>query len=425
MKTPAPLTAYAQELEAFYKARFPALAPLAAPCFLNTIETTMQSLPNGRTFVITGDIPAMWLRDSSAQVRNYLAFSREDIGLRALLKGVIAMQAYSVLLDPYANAFNAEANKQGFHDHSEHNDSVWERKYEVDSLCAPILLADQYARASRSDDVFDDTFHRMLVRIAQVFRREQHHEASPYSFERDDCPPSDTLSNGGKGVPVGYTGMTWSGFRPSDDACSYGYLIPSNMMAVVALRSAASMAAQRYGDEKLAEECNSLAAEIDDGIHRFGVVTHPTYGEIYCYETDGLGRYLLMDDANAPSLLSAPYLGYCAADDPLYLRTRRYVLSSDNPYYHKGQYAEGVGSPHTPDGYIWHIGIIMQALTSTNPEEIVRCLGMLARTHDGTNRMHEALDPDAPFRYTRPWFAWANTLLASLLIKLKEDGFFA
>ena len=425
MKTPASLTAYAQELTAFYKDKFPALAPLAASCFLNTIETTTRPLPGGRTFVITGDIPAMWLRDSSAQVRNYLAFSREDADLRALLKGVIAMQVQSVLLDPYANAFNAEANKQGFHDHTEQNDSVWERKYEVDSLCAPILLADQYARATGSVDVFDGDFHRMLARIVQVFRSEQRHEVSPYTFEREDCPPSDTLPNQGKGTPVGYTGMTWSGFRPSDDACVYGYLIPANMMAVVALRKADDIALRHYGDKQLAGDCNALAAEIDEGIHRYGIVTHPIYGEIYCYETDGLGHWLLMDDANTPSLLSAPYLGYCAANDPLYLRTRRYVLSVDNPYYHNGKYAQGVGSPHTPDGYIWHIGIIMQALTSTDPKEVLRCLTMLTRTHDSTNAMHEAFDPDDPSRYTRPWFAWANTLLASLLIKLKEDGFFA
>ena len=425
MKIPVSLTAYAQELTAFYRARYPALAPLADVCFLNTAQTTLQPLPDGRTFVITGDIPAMWLRDSSAQVRNYLAFSREDADLRAWLKGVIAMQARCVLLDPYANAFNAEANQQGFNDRTEQNDSVWERKYEVDSLCAPILLASEYARATGDASIFDDDFHRMLVRITQVFRCEQHHEDSPYTFERDDCPPSDTLTNRGKGTPVGYTGMTWSGFRPSDDACAYGYLIPSNMMAVVALRSAAAMAAQRFGDGKLALECNALAAEIDEGIRRYGIVTHPTYGEIYSYETDGLGHWLLMDDANAPSLLAAPYIGYCAADDPLYLRTRRFVLSADNPYYHQGSYAKGVGSPHTPEGYIWHIGIVMQALTSTDSEEVLHCLSMLAHTHDGTCFMHEAFDPNNPSRYTRPWFAWANTLLASLLIKLKEDGFFA
>lgn len=425
MITPATLTAYAQELAAFYQTHFPALAPLAASCFLNTIETTVQPLPGGRTFVITGDIPAMWLRDSSAQVLNYLAFARGDADLRALLKGVLAMQARSVLLDPYANAFNAEANKQGFHDRTEQNDSVWERKYEVDSLCAPVLLAAQYLRATDDTDIFTDDFHRMLARIVQVFRREQRHETSSYTFERENCPPSDTLPNQGKGTPVGYTGMTWSGFRPSDDACVYGYLIPANMMAVVALRNAADMALRHYGDKPLAGDCDALAAEIDEGIRRYGIVSHPTYGEIYAYETDGLGHCLLMDDANAPSLLSAPYLGYCAVDDPLYLRTRRFVLSTDNPYYHRGSYAQGVGSPHTPDGFIWHIGIIMQALTSTDREEVLRCLSMLARTHDGAMAMHEAFDPDDPSRYTRPWFAWANTLLASLLIRLKEDGFFA
>ena len=424
MKTPAVLTACADALEAYYQTKYPALAPLAAPCFLNTIETTVQRLPDVRSFVITGDIPAMWLRDSSAQVRNYLPFAREDAELRALLEGVIATQARDVLLDPYANAFNAEANGRGFRDRTERNDSVWERKYEVDSLCAPILLAAQYVAATGFATIFDETLHQMLARIAGVFRLEQRHERSPYTFERFDCPPSDTLPFGGRGAPVGYTGMTWSGFRPSDDACRYGYLIPANMMAVVAMRAAAAMARERYADEALAAECRSLADEIDAGIRRCGVVNDPTYGEIYAYEVNGLGRSLLMDDANAPSLLSAPYLGYCATDDPLYLRTRRFVLSAGNPFYREGRRASGVGSPHTPEGYIWHIGIIMQALTSTSRNEILACLGMLAATHDGTNRMHEAFDPDEPSVYTRPWFAWANTLLASLLLKLKEERFF-
>lgn len=424
MITPKALIAYAQSLEAYYSEHFPALAPLASPCFLNTIQTTVQTLPDGGTFVITGDIPAMWLRDSSAQVRNYLPFAREDEQLRAVLEGVMAKQARDVLIDPYANAFNAAANGHGFRDRTERNDHVWERKYEVDSLCAPILLAEQYERVTGFVSVFDETFRRMLARVAEVFRLEQRHDNSPYFFERKGCVASDTLPFGGKGTPVGYTGMTWSGFRPSDDACRYGYLIPANMMAVVAMRAAASLAHRHYRDEALAAECHALADEIDEGIRRYGVIEHPAHGRIYAYETDGLGQYNLMDDANAPSLLSAPYLGYCTPEDPLYLRTRGFVLSRDNPYYQVGRAAAGIGSPHTPKGYVWHIGIILQALTSQSREEVLYCLDMLSRTHDGTNQMHEAFDSNEPSRYTRPWFAWANTLLASLMIQLKDEAFF-
>lgn len=421
---PQILTDYAQHLTDYYAKHFPSLAPFAASCFLNTVETTVQTLPTGETFVITGDIPAMWLRDSSAQVRNYLPFAAHDSEVRAMLEGVIAKQAHDVLTDAYANAFNAEANGRGFRDHTEHNDCVWERKYEVDSLCAPIFLLRDYTAATNFTNVFDENVHRMLTRIAEVFTLEQHHERSAYTFERDDCVPSDTLPNSGKGSPVAPTGMTWSGFRPSDDACQYGYLLPSNIMAVVAMECAAEWADTFYHDAALADRCRALSSEIREGIRRFGLAQHPEFGEIYCYETDGLGHQLLMDDANAPSLLSLPYLGFCDASDARYQRTRRFVLSTANPFYHEGCAATGVGSPHTPDGFVWHIGIIMQALTSTSRDEITACLHMLASTHAGTFRMHEAFDPNNPSDFTRPWFAWANTLLASLMIKLMDEGFF-
>ena len=172
MKTPECLLRYADRLERYYAKHYPALAPLAKPCFLSTIQTTVEPLPGGETFVITGDIPAMWLRDSSAQVKNYLPFAKEDAEVRALLRGVIATQAKDVLLDAYANAFNREANGRGFQDKTERNPAVWERKYEVDSLCAPILLAETYEQATGDDAIFTDAFHAMLQRIAEVFRLE-------------------------------------------------------------------------------------------------------------------------------------------------------------------------------------------------------------------------------------------------------------
>lgn len=422
MKTPECLLAYAEELEQYYARHYPPLAPLAKPCFLSTVQTTMEPLSGGETFVITGDIPAMWLRDSSAQVKNYLPFAAKDEQVRSLLRGVIATQVKDVLIDAYANAFNRETNGKGFQDKTERNPAVWERKYEVDSLCAPILLAQQYEDASGDTAIYTEAFHRMLRRIAEVFRLEQHHERSPYSFERENCPPSDTLP-GGRGTPVGFTGMTWSGFRPSDDRCEYGYFIPANMMAVVAMNAAARMAEGQFADKALADECRALAAELDEGIRRFGITEREGFGSIYCYETDGLGHCLFMDDANSPSLLSAPYFGYCDRHDDLYQRTRKFVLSPANPYFVKGTCAEGVGSPHTPKGYVWHIGITMQALTSTSREEILHCLALLSSTHNGCNLMHESFDPNDPSQFTRADFAWANTLLASLMIQLKNDGF--
>ncbi len=409
----------AGELEAAVREKFPALAPLARQCFLNTIETTVTRLEDGSYFVITGDIPAMWLRDSAAQLRPYVKYAKEDSGLRDILRSVLQKYAFYINLDPYANAFNSRP-QPGYSEHdysSFHTPWVWERKYEVDSLCAPLYLAHQYYEATGDTSIFTEEFRLMIHRIADTFSTEQRHERSPYWFVREQCPPSDTLPMAGHGRPVNVTGMTWSGFRPSDDACKFGYLIPSNMMAVVALGYAVELLQAGYEDKVLEERCRGLAADIQDGIETYGVCDHPKYGKIYAYETDGFGNYNLMDDANSPSLLSIPYLGYKPAEDPIYQNTRRFVLSQENPYYYVGQAAQGIGSPHTPPRYIWHISLVMQILTSTDEAEKQQCLEMLSRTHAGTNFMHEGFDADDPTKFTRPWFAWANTLFAQMLEK--------
>lgn len=424
MKVPEILVKRAQTLEDYYKDKYPALAPLVSQCFLNTMETTVKELEDGSYFVITGDIPAMWLRDSAAQVRPYVKFAKEDAELQKILEGVIAKQAYLVCIDPYANAFNESANGAGAKDETLLNDHVWERKYEVDSLCAPIYLGYLYWKTTGIDRIFTETYHDMLTAIVETFTVEQDHKKSDYSFRRYDCVKTDTLPCKGKGRPVNVTGMTWSGFRPSDDSCTFGYLVPANMMAVKAMEYAREICLDCYQDEALAEKCGELMEEIQDGIMEYALVEHPKYGKIYAYETDGFGNYKLMDDANSPSLLAMPYLDFCDSQDALYRNTRRFLLSPDNPYYYEGKIAKGMGSPHTPAGYVWHIGIVMQALTSTDRQEILDCLEMLSRTHAGTNYMHEGFDPDDPQQYTRPWFAWANTLFAELMVNLMEEGFF-
>ena len=420
----AVLSDYAKVLSSYYKKHFPALFPLTENAFLNTIQTTVQPQKDGTTFVITGDIPAMWLRDSSAQLVNYIPFAKDSPEVRTILEGAMEKQARLICLDPYANAFNAAPNGNGFQDETQRNPNVWERKFEVDSLCAPLFLLHEYWKRTRFSTVFSDTVHEMIRCVAATFLREQRHETSEYSFQRLNCPETDTLPCHGRGTPVSYTGMVWSGFRPSDDRCEYGYLIPANMMAVQALKKAAEIASVIYRDASLAETCIRLAGEIENGILKYGIVDTPDFGKILAYETDGFGHYLLMDDANSPSLLSLPYLGAVLPSDPLYQNTRKFILSGSNPYYYEGACARGIGSPHTPRGYVWHIAIIMQALTSTEPAEILQCLSMLADTTAGTNFMHESFDPDCPQKYTRPWFAWANTLLAQLQIKLMQESFF-
>jgi len=327
-------------------------------------------------------------------------------------------QAAYMCIDPYANAFNREPTGHGHHgDRPTPDPWVWERKFELDSLCYPIQLCYDYWQATHDETAFNDTIHQMLHTILDVMRIEQRHEQySTYLFERDDrLLPTDTLQCGGRGTPTVYTGMVWSGFRPSDDACTFGFLIPANMFAVVVLGHVVEFARTLYRDAGLEAKAHALRDEIERGIQAHGVIDHPRYGRLYAYETDGRGHHLLMDDANVPSLLSMPYLGYRPASDELYQNTRRFVLSHDNPYYCEGVSARGVGSPHTPPGYIWPIALAMQGLTSLDKAEQDEILDMLVTTTAGTDAMHESFDPNDPCQFTRPWFAWANSLFAAFV----------
>lgn len=398
----------------------PATARQFARCFPNTYLTTMRRLPDGTTFVITGDIPAMWLRDSAAQVRPYLIPAATDPELAELLVGVVRRQVRYILEDPYANAFNEAPNGRGHRRDRVKvalSPWVWERKYEVDSLCYPVQLAYLLWRATGRTDHLDDEFRRAVGPILALWRREQRHEAeSRYRFRRPFRWRSDTLARRGRGSPTATTGMTWSGFRPSDDACRYGYLVPANGFATVVLGYVAEIAAGVLGDAGLAADARGLATEIDAGIRAHGIVEHPRHGRIYAYETDGFGNHLLMDDANIPSLLSLPYLGYVDREDPVYAATRRFVLSPDNPHFYRGWAAAGIGSPHTPRRYIWHLALAMQGLTATDPAEREGLLDLFTRTDAGAGLMHEGFHADNPARFTRPWFAWANALFSEFVL---------
>ncbi len=417
MKIPEILLTHAQKLEEKIQTVYPALAPLAKQCYLNTIETTVKECDNGDYFVITGDIPALWLRDSSAQLRPYAVHCKESEELREIFRGVIRRHAFYVNLDPYSNAFNEVSHDEAHTDDTDFSSPyIWERKYEVDSLCASVYLVADYFDVTEDKSIFSEELHGMFRSIADTFIKEQKHtENSTYYFRRTDCPETDTMPLDGKGNPTAYTGMTWSGFRPSDDRCLYNYLVPANMMAVVAMRKAAELLLIGYNDEEYAEKCRILADEINDGIEKFGTYNHPEFGKIYAYETDGLGNYRLMDDANSPSLLSAPYLGYCDVNDRVYQNTRKFILSESNPFYFVGKAAKGIGSPHTGENMIWHISLTMQILTSTSEEEKAECLKMLSETHAGTNFMHESFNKDDASDFTRTWFAWANSLFAQML----------
>lgn len=396
------------------------LQEMFAQCFINTYTTTLKPQEDGTTFVITGDIPAMWLRDSAAQVRPYLILAEEDEQIAEMIEGVVSKQFQFINHDPYANAFNETSNGKGHQgDLTDMTPYIWERKYEVDSLCYPLQLAYLLWKSTGRTSHLNDSYQAGLKSILNVWKVEQNHEnKSSYRFERENVRQSDTLTRSGMGSEVIKTGMTWSAFRPSDDACHYGYLVPANMFAVVALKYSAEICLQVLLDSDLAKECMQLASEIEEGIEKYSVINHPVYEEMYVYETDGRGGYNLMDDANVPSLLSMPYLGYCDFNDRIYQNTRHFLLSRDNPYYYEGKAASGIGSPHTPDHYIWHIALAIQGMTAQEESEKQRILSVFKETDGDTGYMHEGFNSDDPKEYTREWFSWANSMFSEFVLSL-------
>jgi meiotically up-regulated gene 157 (Mug157) protein len=408
----------------------PKLAWMFGNCLPNTLDTTVRfRMVDGRpdTFVITGDIDAMWLRDSSAQIWPYLRFVREDAKLAQMVRGVIARQVRCVLLDPYANAFNFDPHApspEHADDHTEMKPGVFERKWELDSLCYVIRLSYGYWRASGGEVgpfAEDPAWRQAMALILKTFREQQRKQAEgPYKFERTTTSPSETLWRG-YGYPTRVTGLVHTGFRPSDDAGLYTYLIASNYFAAWALRRLAEIVDSTYHDEAFERECELLADEIDRALEQFGSGPHLKYGSLLAYEVDGYGNQLFMDDANVPALLSLPYLGAMYADNPLYRKTRAFVLSPDNPYFFRGRAAEGVGGPHTGLGMIWPLGIVMRALTSSDDDEIRHCVQTLLQTDAGTGFMHESFDQDDAGTYTRKWFGWANGLFGELILKLADE----
>ena len=418
MRIPAAVTEHIEKVSARLEKSSPKLAQLYRNCFPNTIATTIQEQEDGSLFVITGDIPAMWLRDSAPQVDHYIPLAG-DPEVASIVRRVVEKQFQYVLIDPYANSFNPAPNGEGhITDIPRNGPWVFERKYEIDSLCYPLWLCYRYWKAT-GDNAVLEKLPQVVETVLGVWRTEQHHvEKSPYRFTRTDCPYQDTIHNNGMGAPVAYTGMTWSGFRPSDDACTYGYLIPSNMFAVVVLGYAAEM----LGDTPLAAQALALRKEISEGLSKFATVEHPVHGTVYACEVDGMGNYLLMDDANIPSLISAPYLGYTTTDDPIYRNTRKMLLSSDNPYYYEGKCAKGIGSPHTPPHYVWHMALAMQGMTSDDKEEMKAILDMLTTCDGGTGYMHEGFHVDDPTVFTRPWFTWPDSLFCEFVNKCMDEG---
>jgi hypothetical protein len=397
----APLAAVAVELSSVAKASADftssnaALQQMYRAALLNTSRQATIA-PDGTAYIKTGDIPAEWLRDASAQVRPYLFFAKSDPEVANLLRGIIARMGKYLQIDPYANAFTLDYR-------------VWEQKFELDSLAYPITLAWTYWKVTGDASIFTPDFSLGLDKDLETMEREQDHARnSKYSHKE---MPLD-----GKGNPVKYTGMIWSGFRPSDDACKYNFLIPSEMMAVVALGELQEIERDVYHNLIKAQRAGSLRDEVQTGIQTYGTVFTPNYGYVYAYEVDGLGNAILMDDANIPSLLSAPYIGYTKSTSFLYQNTRKFLLSKDNPTYYTGRIAHGIGSPHTSDGFVWPLALIMEGMTASTELEKQEVLGELLASDPGDHLLHESFNPNDPTKFSRVDFGWPNALFSEYVM---------
>ena len=404
------------------------LAWMFENCFPNTIDTTVHYRldENGKpdTFVYTGDIHAMWLRDSGAQVWPYVQFANSDPELKKMLEGVIRRQLKCILIDPYANAFNdGPTGGEWMTDLTDMKPDVHERKWEIDSLCYPIRLAYEYWKVTGDDSIFDDQWISAMETILATFKEQQRKNGvGSYKFQRKTERALDTLNNDGLGAPVKPCGLIVSSFRPSDDATTLQFLVPSNFFAVSVLNKAAEILNTVNKRADLSKECSDLANEVQDALKKNAVVNHPKYGPVYAFEVDGFGNAYLMDDSNAPSLLSLPYLCDVDVNDPIYQNTRRFVWSDSNPYFFKGEAGEGIGGPHIGYDMVWPMSIMMKAFTSTDDKEIQDCLRMLLATDAETGFMHESFNKDDAKNFTRAWFAWQNTLFGELIVKLMNEG---
>ncbi len=396
-------------------------------CFPNTLDTTVHfDESTGLTFVYTGDIHAMWLRDSGAQVWPYVDLCKGDEKLQKLLAGVVRQQFMLINIDPYANAFNqGPTGDFGDPDDTGTPQSPWvfERKWEIDSQCYPVRLAHHYWKVTGDTSIFDDVWLQTARNILETFTVQQRKDGDgPYYFLRVTDRQLDTKARVGLGHPVNPVGLIASSFRPSDDATQFEFLIPSNFFAVSALRQMAEILAEVNGDEALAARATSLAAEVEKALKEYAVVRHPVFGDIYAYEVDGFGNAYMMDDANVPSLLSLGYLIPSMASDPIYQNTRKFVWSSSNPYFGKGKAGEGIGGPHIGKEVVWPMSIMMKAFTATSDDEIKACFEQLLATDAGTGFIHESFHKDDARNFTRPWFAWQNTLFGELVLKCYNEG---
>ncbi|KAF2690425.1 glycoside hydrolase family 125 protein [Lentithecium fluviatile CBS 122367] len=431
------------------------LARIFENAFPNTLDTTVRwhvdstvkhkigkktwdpkAWKGPQSFIVTGDINAEWLRDSTNQLQQYQLLAKKDKQIYNLILGAINTQSEYVIGSPYCNAFqppppsglNPTFQGDGDQVHPAYENSfVFECKYELDSLAAFLSLTNQFHNHTESTEFMNDRWFLALDTLLEVLEAQSKptfseetgaHQRNEYTFQRQTNAGTETLGLGGVGNPLnGGTGLVRSAFRPSDDATILGFLIPANAMMSVELKRTAALL-RKFGKKTLAATILSWGQTIEKGVWEHGVVQHKKYGKVFAYEVDGYGSSIMMDDANLPSLLALPLLGFVDADDEVYKNTRKMILQRQgNPYYLVGDDFNGIGGPHIGYRHAWPMSVLVQAMTSEDDEEITKCLGAVKNV-SLNGLIHESVNVDRARDYTRSWFAWANSVFAQTILDL-------
>ncbi|RKF81135.1 Meiotically up-regulated gene 157 protein [Golovinomyces cichoracearum] len=433
------------------------LARIFENAFPNTLDTTVRwhidgskdkadrkSSGNGgkwrgaQSFIVTGDISAEWLRDSTNQLLQYQPLSKHDSGIYNLILGAINTQVEYVIESPYCNAFQppsvsnlpTSSNQQKDVVHPAYEPSfVFECKYELDSLAHFLSLVNTFHNNTGSTDFVTPRWIKAMKSVRNVLDQQSESTFDPndgkfrkniYTFQRQTEHGTETLSLSGIGNPLNYgTGLIRSAFRASDDASILGFLIPANAQMAIELEKTSKIL-KLVQEVSLAEEFEKRAQQIKNGIWEHGVVKHKKYGRVFAYEVDGYGSQIMMDDANVPSLLSLPILGFVDITDEVYQNTRKMVLENEgNPYYLTGPDFQGIGGPHVGPRHAWPMSVLIRAMTTDNDDEILECLKII-RNSSPLGLIHEALNVNLKSAFTRPWFAWANSVFAQTILTLAK-----
>ncbi|KAI1352340.1 hypothetical protein F5Y01DRAFT_92813 [Xylaria sp. FL0043] len=438
----------------------PDLARLFENTFPSTTDTTVKFHTSGSTntkrdqantgaydegqwdgpqsFIITGDIIAEWLRDSTNQLSPYQALAKKDPKIYQLILGAINTQSEFVIESPYCNAFqpppisNLPITSNGQDDivHPIYDPSfVFECKYELDSLAHFLALGNDFNEHTGSKEFLTPRWYQALKTLLDVLAEQAQPTFNPetgrfrrnhYTFSRVTNIGTETLNLNGVGNPLNDgTGLIRSAFRPSDDATILGFFIPANAQMAMELKRTAKIL-KDAGKDGLAQSVSQWSEKITKGIWEHGVVEHRQFGKVFAYEVDGYGSSILMDDANYPSLLALPLMGFVNANDETYQNTRRMLLSkSSNPYYLEGKDFHGIGGPHIGLMNAWPMSLLVQARTSDNDEEIRECIDLVLRSSK-LGLIHESVDVIRLSSYTRSWFAWANGVFASTILDIAK-----